>query len=55
MRTISTHYKNQVNCQKKKKLAINALWDTMKKGGLCHTLLRKLNAYEIEPMLEHVQ
>jgi len=55
MRTISMHYKNNANCQKKRKPATNALCDTVIKGGSCHTLLKKLNAYETKPVPEHVQ
>jgi len=48
MRTISTHYKNQVNCQKKNKPVNNALQGMVKGDGSCHMLLKKLNTYETD-------
>ena len=47
MRTILMHYRNHVDCQRKE-LTLTVPQDAVRESGLCHTLLKYLNAHKTD-------
>ena len=47
MRTILMHYRNHVDCQRKE-LTLMVPQDAVRESGLCHTLLKHLNAHKTD-------